>query len=42
MRKFIEHNPIGKSEVDAVKKVVKKGNLSVIVWLAARPSMLKQ
>ena len=28
MRKFIEHNPIGKTEVDAVKKVVKTGKLS--------------
>ncbi len=28
MRKFIEHNPIGKAEVDAVKNVVKTGKLS--------------
>ena len=28
MRKFIEHNPIGKEELDAGKKVIKSGNLS--------------
>ena len=28
MRKFTEHNPIGKEEIDAGKKVIESGNLS--------------